>query len=69
MTCLIDSFEKAKDFVTTANACEGDINVQQGHFVVDGKSIVGVLSLNLTKEISVQCVNREEQALFEKYGA
>jgi phosphotransferase system HPr-like phosphotransfer protein len=69
MTCTISSFEKAKEFVITANQCEYDVNVSQGRYIVDGKSIVGVLSLNLLNPVQVQCVNRTEEALFEKYAS
>ena len=68
MTCLINSFEKAKDFVVLANDCQGDVNVSQGHFIVDGKSIVGVLSLNLTKPVEVQCVNKKDENILGCYA-
>lgn len=68
MKCLINSFEKAKEFVITANDCKGDVNVIQGHYVVDGKSIVGVLSLNLSMPVNVQCVNSAEQFIFNCYA-
>ena len=33
---------------------EGDVDLESGRYKVDGKSILGIFSLDLTKDISVE---------------
>ena len=47
-----------KDFVTSAEKCDFDIDISYNRF------ILGVLSLDLTKVLTVQCA--EKNADFEK---
>ncbi|OUN31566.1 MULTISPECIES: HPr family phosphocarrier protein [unclassified Blautia] len=46
--------EEMKDFVSAACRCEFDIDIISDRLVVDGKSILGVLSLNCDKELHVK---------------
>lgn len=60
--------EEVKDFVAAASRCDFDIDISYNSFVVDAKSIVGVLGLDLTKVLTVtyhgvdsefeRCLNR-----------
>ena len=43
----LDSIDKVKDFVRIAERFTGDIQISSGKHTVDGKSILGILSLNL----------------------
>lgn len=43
----LDSIDKVKDFVRIAESFTGDIQISSGRHTVDGKSILGILSLNL----------------------
>lgn len=49
----INSIETVKQFVNAACECECDISLQSGRYVIDGKSIMGVFSLDLTKPIGL----------------
>lgn len=53
-----------KDFVTSAEKCDFDIDISYNRFIIDAKSILGVLSLDLTKVLTVQCA--EKNVDFEK---
>lgn len=45
---LINSVEKAKEFVNIASKIEEPIDLcSEGRYVVDGRSILGIFSLNL----------------------
>ncbi len=44
----------AKKFVSAASKCEFDIDVFYNRVIIDAKSLLGVLSLDLTKELTVQ---------------
>ena len=39
--------KEVKEFVNTAGLCDFDVDVFYNHFVIDAKSILGVLSLDL----------------------
>ena len=43
-----------KDFVNIVGKYDFDIDLVSGRYVVDAKSIMGIFSLDLTKDISVE---------------
>ena len=43
-----------KEFVTVAGECDFDVNIFYNHIVVDAKSVLGVLSLDLSKALTVE---------------
>lgn len=45
--------DEVKDFVTAASKCDFDIDISYNRFVVDAKSIVGVLGLDLKQVLYV----------------
>ena len=58
---LIDSIDKVKEFVKATNNFMYDITVTHTPHVVDGKSIMGVLSLNLSCPVSIEFDERDEE--------
>ena len=48
------SIMDVKEFVTVAGECDFDVNIFYNHFVVDAKSVLGVLSLDLSKTLTVE---------------
>ena len=42
-----------RDFVNAVAAFEDEIDLQSGRYVVDGKSIMGIFSLDLSKPITL----------------
>ena len=59
------SIADAKAFVVEAMKCDFDVDVFYDRVVIDGKSILGVLSLDLTKILNVRL--HGESAEFEEY--
>lgn len=55
---------QAVDFVKSAGKCDFDIDVFYNRVIIDAKSIIGVLSLDFSKILTVRCAGRDEQ--FEK---
>lgn len=51
----LQSTTDVKDFVSSASKCDFDIDVFYNRIVIDAKSILGVLSLDLTKSLTVSC--------------
>lgn len=43
-----------KEFVTVAGECDFDVNIFYNHLIVDAKSVLGVLSLDLSKTLTVE---------------
>ncbi|MBD9002273.1 MAG: HPr family phosphocarrier protein, partial [Coprococcus catus] len=44
---VLNNVEAAKEFVKAASECDFDIDVRYNRFLVDAKSILGVLSMDL----------------------
>lgn len=57
--------DDVKAFVNAATKCSFDIDVSYNRFVVDAKSIVGVLGLDLTKTLTVTCNGYDSE--FEQF--
>ena len=46
--------EDVNEFVTAAGKCDFDIDVFYNRIIIDAKSILGVLSLDLSRELTVK---------------
>lgn len=51
---MLNGIEDAKAFVTMANKCDFDIDVYYNRMTIDAKSILGVLSLDLSQPLTVE---------------
>ena len=49
----LNSLEKVHQFVKLADACDFDVNVGYDRVVIDAKSIVGVMGLDLGRKLTV----------------
>lgn len=58
---MLPTIEDAKNFVAAAGKCEFDIDVFYNRVVIDAKSLLGVLSLDLTRVLTVE-FNGESEA-------
>jgi phosphotransferase system HPr-like phosphotransfer protein len=67
-TILIDDIFKVKDFVSKVNNFIYDTDITYGRFVIDAKSIMGVLSLDISKPINFIYDEREEDSKVESIG-
>lgn len=50
----LTSIMDVKEFVMAASECDFDVNIFYNHIVVDAKSVLGVLSLDLSKSLTVE---------------
>ena len=50
---LIDTMQKVKDFAGITQQFAEEVTVTRGKYVVDGKSLLGLYSLNLSLPITV----------------
>ncbi|MCL2718689.1 MAG: HPr family phosphocarrier protein [Lachnospiraceae bacterium] len=46
---------QVRDFVNAASRCDFDVDIAYNSFIVDAKSIVGVLGLDLRHVMTVTC--------------
>ena len=59
----LDTIDKVKRFVNAVRIIDGDIDISNRQYVVDGKSIMGILSLDLSSplDISIQNIDETEE--------
>ena len=50
---FLGSIEKVKDFVNEVSRLDCDVDIVSGRYVIDAKSIMGLLSLGIPKEIFI----------------
>lgn len=58
----LDSMEKVKEFVNIASHYAGKIQVSSGRYTVDGRSIMGIFSLELSSDLSMEIEDKEESS-------
>ena len=68
---MLPTIDDAKAFVAAATQCDFDIDVYYNRVVIDAKSILGVLSLDLRNVLTVQYngENEEFETFLEKMAA
>ncbi len=57
----LSTLEDAKAFVTAAMKCDFDVDIFYNRVTIDAKSILGVLSLDLTKNLTVEYNGENEE--------
>lgn len=66
MFIKLDSVEKVKDFVNNIEKCEGEVDLISGRREVDGKSLLGVFSLDLRRPIEVRIQQDDQSGQLEE---
>ena len=59
---VLNSINDVKNFVNIVNRYDFDIDIISDRYVVDAKSIMGILSLDLTKKITVEAHSEDTDA-------
>lgn len=54
-TIKLSQIEEVKEFVNAASDCDFDIDIAYNRVVIDAKSLLGVLSLDLNRVLYVTC--------------
>ena len=50
----LNSISDVKDFIRMTSMCSGEVAVITDRFIIDGKSIMGLFSLDLSKPVRVE---------------
>ena len=58
---MLPSISAAKEFVKEAGKCDFDIDVFYNRVIIDAKSLLGVLSLDLTRVLTVEYNGENEE--------
>lgn len=68
MKIKLNTVNDVKEFVKISEKYKYDsIEVKQGRWIIDGKSIMGVFSLNLTQELDVNIDSESEESEIDFY--
>lgn len=57
--------QEVKDFVHVASQCDFDVDIFYNHFVIDAKSILGVMGLDFNSILTVKYAGENHE--FENY--
>lgn len=49
----INTINDVKNFVTLVTKCDYDVDIVSGRYAIDAKSIMGIFSLDLSKELTL----------------
>ena len=60
----LNSVEKVRAFVNSVNTFDSEFDLVSGRFVIDAKSIMGILSLDLSKPITLNFYS-DDDAIME----
>ena len=53
VTVILNEIDKLKDFVNEVSKFDMDFDAVRGRYVIDAKSIMGMMSLDLSKPVNV----------------
>ena len=57
----LNETEDVKEFVNEAAKCDFDIDISYNRIIIDAKSILGILSMDLTKVLTVTCHGEDHE--------
>ena len=64
----LDSIDKVKNFVNVLTRFDCDFDLISGRYIIDGKSILGIFSLDLSKPIDL-AIHADDDQLEEVLAA
>ncbi len=59
----LSTIEDVKQFVNAATLADFDVDLVSGRYIIDAKSIMGIFSLDLSKEIDLRAYCDDENKL------
>lgn len=66
----LNATEEVKEFVNEAAKCDFDIDISYNRIIIDAKSLLGILSMDLTRELTVRCYGESKRfnKVIEKFA-
>lgn len=71
MQVLINTIDKVKEFCNLAQKFSYEITVGEGKYIVDGKSLMGLFSIDVSKPVKVTFHEQEKEIaerVFERFS-
>lgn len=65
-TIRINTINDVKNFVTIVTKCSYDVDIVSGRYAIDAKSIMGIFSLDLSKELELRIHSDNCEELIEE---
>lgn len=62
----LSNVQDIREFVNVVILADYDVDLVQGRYVIDAKSIMGIFSLDLLSPITLKAYTENADALFEK---
>lgn len=62
----LDTFDKVKKFTCIANTFSSDIDIKRGRCVIDGKSMIGLYTMDFTKPV-IATIHSNSEAEIGKF--
>ena len=66
VTIMLNTVTDVKTFVNVVSKYDFDVELVSGRYAIDGKSIMGIFSLDLSKPIRVEVRSDDASAFFEE---
>ena len=68
ITIRLNTLGEVKEFNAAANQIAGDVDLRSGRYCVDAKSIMGIFSLNLGRDLIVESTSVTEEELRKRFA-
>lgn len=59
---LLNSIDKVREFVNIAGNVDCNFDLKSGRYIIDGKSIMGIFSLDLSQPLELVGTNENDRA-------
>jgi len=69
ITIRLNTLTEVKEFNAAAAQIPGDVDLRSGRYCVDAKSIMGIFSLNLGRDLTVESNAVSEDELRKRFAA
>jgi phosphotransferase system HPr-like phosphotransfer protein len=63
VTVNLNAIQKVKDFVNIIDKFESDVDIEQGKYVINAKSIMAIFSLNLLEPMVAKMDSENEEEM------
>jgi phosphocarrier protein HPr len=63
---LLNNIDKIADFIKVVSKIEYDVDLVKGRYTVDAKSVVGVFTLDLSKEVKI-IIHTNDENILDKF--
>jgi phosphocarrier protein HPr len=64
---LLNNIDKIADFIKVVSKIEYDVDLVKGRYTVDAKSVVGVFTLDLSKETKI-IIHTNDENILDKFN-